>query len=284
MTPNSLGSTRPLRRQASSQQLVTRHNPVMFYGIAAAALLETTGAACGAALLAVLGADAQSRSWIEQVWLPAKRAHAERTRAYVEAMWPEFEWAAACDQFSADHRRLTRTAGTGAGIAKVALACSMAAAQAAVFYRGLGAAADDPELRHLLQDMAADEAAHFENFRCCYERHRQREHLGMLASYRTIVSCASRARDVDVQLVFSRLNGSHWYGSVPFQELTYADFVARLACVVRRNLPLGLAQRLLFKPWLTARDLPAVPAASSPRPVSARGMVAPRLAAGAQSR
>jgi hypothetical protein len=106
----------------------------------------------------------------------------------------------------------------------------------------------------------------------------------MLASYRTVVSCASRARDVDGQLVFSRLNGSHWYGSAPFQELTYPDFVARLAGVVRRNLALGPAQRLLFKPWLTAHDVPAIPAASGPQPPNARRLDAPRLAAGAQSR
>jgi hypothetical protein len=268
MTPNSLSSPRPTRRQDSPQQLVTRHNAVMFYGIAAASLLETAIVQRTEALLAVLGADVESRSWIEQVWLPAKHSHAKRARAYIEAMWPEFEWGAACDEFSADCRRLTRTPRAGAGVAQLALAYSTAAAQAAMFYRGLSASADDPALRRLLQDLAADEAAHFESFRRCYERHRQREHLGILASYRTIVSCASRARDVDVQLAFRRLNATYWYGSVPFQELEYTEFVTRLGGVVRRNLPLGLAQRLLFRPWLNARDLSATTAS---RPVSVAG-------------
>jgi hypothetical protein len=232
----------------------------MFYGIAAAALLETTIEPRAEALLAVLGADAESRNWIEQVWLPAKRAHAERARAYVEAMWPEFEWGAACEEFSADCRRLTWTPRAGAGVAQVALACSTAAVQAAMFYRGLSAAADDPELRCLLQGLAADETAHFESFRRCYERYRRREHLGMLASYQTIVSCAYRARNIDVQLAFGRLNGNHWYGSVPFQELTYVEFVARLTGVVRRKVPLGPAQRILFRSWFNARNLSPAPA------------------------
>jgi len=276
MMPNSLSNPRPIRRQASPQQLVTRHNAVMFYGIAAAALLETAIAQRADMLLAVLGGEPDTRNWIEQVWLPAKRAHAERARIYAETMWPEFEWGAAYDDFSADYRRLTRTLRASAGVAQAALACSTAAAQVAMFYRGLSAAADDPELRGLLQGMAADETAHFEVFRRCYERHRQREHLGWLASYRIVVSCASRARDVDVQLAFRRLNSTYWYGAIPFQELEYPEFVTRMGGVVRRNLPLGPAQRLLFRPWLNAREL-----STRSTPESARPFAASRLAAGA---
>lgn len=280
MTPSTLSSPRAIRQQASPQQLVTRHNAVMFYAIAAASLLETGISLRAGALAAAFAPDAEFRAWFEDTWIPAKSAHARRARAYVEAMWPEFDWSAACDEFSADYQRLAPGVRSNCGIARVALSCSMAAAQAVVFYRGLGAAADDPELRHLLQDMAADEVAHFDRFRRGYEGHRRRERLGMLASFRTMVSCASRARDVDVHLAFSRLNGHHWYGGPPLQDLSYGEFVARMGHVVRRHLPLGPAQRLLFKPWLSSRDLPAAPAASSSRPVSTQRLDASRLAAG----
>lgn len=255
MIPNSLNSRRATRLQPSPQQLVTRHNAVMFYGIAAASILESAVALRGAALTAMLDEHPDFRAWIEEVWMPTKRAHAQRARVYVESMWPEFDWKAACDEFAADYGRVSQAAGPGSGIARVALACSMAAAQAAAFYRGLGAVADDPDLRLLLQEMAADEAVHFERFRGYYERHRQGERLGMLASYRTIVSCASRARDIDVRLAFSRLNGDHWDRSMPFQELGYGEFIVRMSTMVRRHLPLTPAQRLLFRPWLNARDV-----------------------------
>jgi hypothetical protein len=255
MTQNSLSSLRVTRPQPSPQQLVTRHNAVMFYGIAAASILEDAVSLRASLLAAVLGEDTEFRTWIEGVWMPAKRAHAQRARVYVESMWPEFDWKAACDQFAADYRRVSQAASAESGIARVALACSMAAAQAAIFYRGLGAVADDPDLRTLLQEMAADEAVHFERFRGYYERHRQGERLGLLASYRTIVSCASRARNIDVRLAFSRLNGDHWYRSMPFQELDYGEFIARMSSLVRRHLPLTPAQRLLFRPWLNARDV-----------------------------
>jgi hypothetical protein len=255
MTQNSSSSLRLTSMQPSPQQLVTRHNAVMFYGIAAASILESAVSLRAALLPTMLDEDTEIRAWIEGVWMPAKRAHAQRAQVYVESMWPEFDWKAACDEFAADYRRVSQTASAESGIARVALACSMAAAQAAVFYRGLGAVADDPDLRALLQDMAADEAVHFECFRGYYERHRQGERLGLLASYRTLVSCASRARNIDVRLAFSRLNGDHWDRTMPFQELDYGEFIARISSMVRRHLPLTPAQRLLFRPWLNARDL-----------------------------
>ena len=263
MTQNNSSSLRAVRLQPSPQQLVTRYNAVMFYGIAAASILESAVSL----RVSLLDADAEFRAWIERAWLPAKRAHAQRARVYVESMWPEFDWNAANDAFAADYRRVSQAVNPEAGVARVALACSMAAAQAAVFYRGLGAVADDPDLRRLLQDMAADEAVHFERFRAFYERHRHGERLGMLASYRTIVSCALRARNIDVRLVFGRLNGDYWDRSMPFQELEYGEFIARTSGMVRRHLPLTPAQRLLFRPWLNARDASlrttAVPAAAA---------------------
>ena len=258
----------------------------MFYGVAAASLLEAAIAQRAVHLIAAFGDDAEFRAWIEDVWSPAKSAHAIAARAYVESMWPEFDWSAAWDAFVEDYRRVLRPSQPGRGLAGEALACGACAAQAAAFYRGLGAAADDPELRQLLLDMAVDEAAHFDSFRRCYERHRRRERLGILTSYRIIVSRATRARDVDVQIAFNRLGALYWFGTAPLQELSYAEFVARMGGVVRRHLPLGPAQRSLFKPWLNVGDLPAAAAATQPpaQAQKAQRWSVGRLAGGVYSR
>ena len=256
MTPNRLSSPSSARSQPSPQQLVTRHNAVVFYGIAAASLLESAMALRAGSLMVAFAGDAVFRSWIEKTWSSAKSAHAQKMRTYIEAMWPEFYWSAAYDEFCADYRRAAPLPRPGHGAALDALALSACAAQAAAFYRSLGAAADDPELRELLLGLAADEAAHFDSFRRCHERYNQHGRLGVLTRYRTIISCATRARDVEVHLAFGRLGGRHWYGNTPFQELSYGEFVTRMGGVVRRHLPLGPAQRLLFKPWLKVHDLP----------------------------
>ena len=250
------------RQPSSTQQVMTRHNGLIFYALTAASFLETAIPLHANALLNVFSTDPELQRWIEQNWWPVKCAHARETRTYVEATWPEFDWCAAYGEFYEAYRPLACLDRDGRSPAREALVRSVAAAQTAAFYRCLGTAADDADLRRLLYCMSADESVHFACFRRLFARLDRGGHLGLLATYRTIVTCASRARDVDVQLAFSRLGSPHWYGGAPFPELDYRDFVLRMGDVVRRHLPLGAAQRLLFRPWWQTRRLhpPATPA------------------------
>ena len=276
-------STHSQREQPSAQQVITRHNGLIFYGLAAASFLETAIPLHADALLSIFADDHDMRHWIEQTWWPVKAEHARETRAYVEAMWPEFDWSSAYGEFYEAYRPLVCPGRAGWSPAHEALARSVAAVQAAAFYRCLGTAADDPGLRRLLYGMSGEEGAHFDCFRRAFELHDRRDRLGLLTTYRTIVTCATRARDVNVQLAFSRLGAPHWYGSAPFPELEYRDFVLRMREVIRRHLPLGPAMRVLFRPWLRARRLPLRPAPTAAQGGS-RPPAAPRMQLGASLR
>lgn len=280
MTHCTQHSTQSYRQQPPAQRVITRHNGLIFYSLAAASFLETAIPLHANALVGIFAADHEVRNWIEQTWWPVKSAHARETRAYMEAMWPEFDWSSAYGEFYEAYRPLASLARAHRSPAHEALARCVAAAQAAAFYRSLGAIADDPALRRLVNEMSSDESAHFDYFRRVFERYGRSERLGLLATYRAIVANTTRARDVDVQLAFSRLNAPHWYDSLPFPELGYRDFVLRMSEVVRRHLPLGPAQRLLFRPWLQARrlTLPRVPM-SAPREGCPR--IAPQMPLGA---
>ena len=250
--------------QPSTQQVMTRHNGLVFYGLTAASFLETAIPLHANALLNVFAAEPEVQRWIEQHWWPVKCAHARETRAYVEATWPEFDWSAAYGDFYEAYRAQAGVVREGRSPAREALVRGVAAAQASAFYRCFANAADAAALRQLLHRMSADESAHFACFRRLFARLDRGDRLGLLSTYRTIVACVRRARDVDVQLAFSRLGAPHWYGGAPFPELDYRQFVLRMGAVVRRHLPLGAAQRLLFHPWWQARRLSAPAAVVRP--------------------
>lgn len=260
------------RKQPSAQRVITRHNALVFYGLAVASFLESAIPLHASALLDVFAGDKELRAWIEDTWWPVKSAHARQIRACVEALWPEFDWDSAYGEFYEVYRPLVCVGRGAGGPAREALVRCVSASQTAAIYRCLGMIADDPEVRRLLHSMSAAEAGHFDRFRAGYERLSRSERLGPLAKYRTIVACAERARDVDVQLAYARLNAPHWYGSAPFPELSYREFVIRAGKAVCRHLKIGLWQRLLFRPWLKARRM-CVP--SAPAPVSQR--IAPMM-------
>jgi len=254
------------REPLPGYKLLTRHNGLVFYGLAAASFLETAIPMHARVLVNVFSGEPDTRRWIEENWWRTKYGHGIEARTYIEATWPEFDWAGAYAAFETAYRPLVGAHREADCAAAKALACGVAAAQASAFYRALGAAADDPELRSRLYRMGDGEAAHFTRFRELFSRMERTKHMGLLATYRTIVACARRARDVHVRLAHARLGASYWYGSVPFPEIDYAEFVQRMGRVVRRHVSLDPAQRLLFRAWWQARELqsatrPVVPQA-----------------------
>lgn len=263
----------------STQQALIRHNGLVFYGLAAASFLETAVPLHATALLQVFATDPEVQRWLEETWWRTKVAHGREARAYIEATWPEFDWCGAYAGFYDAYRPLVCAARDSRGPAREALVRSVAAAQASAFYRCLGNTSDHAGLRSMLHRMAADESVHFAGFRRLFARLEHNNRFGLLMAYKTIVDCAQRARDVDVRLAYSHLGAAHWYGGVPFPELEYREFVQRMGDVVRRHLPLGPAQRILFRPWWQARRLaaPAAPAprlVPRPRPVAGRPLQA----------
>ena len=257
----------PGRRESpSTQQVMTRHNGVVFYGLAAASFLETAIPLHALALQRVFAAEGDLQRWVDERWWPRKYAHGREARAYIERIWPEFDWVTAYAEFYEAYRPLACGNCAARTPAEEALVRSVAAAQASAFYRCLGTAADDPELRRTLHRIAADESEHFTAFRAFFARFRRGQRPGLFATYRTIVGCARRARDFDVQVAYLRLGARHWYGGLPFPEMQYPEFVQRMGDIVRRQLPLGAAQRLLFRPWWQARAVrPARPAPAQHR-------------------
>jgi hypothetical protein len=257
----------PARREPpSTQHVMTRHNGLVFYGLAAASFLETAIPLHAAALLQVFTGEGEFRRWIDERWWPRKYAHGREARAYIERTWPEFDWSAAYAEFYDVYRPRACLNFGSRTAAQEALVRSVAAAQASAFYRCLGTASDDPELRRTLYRIAADESEHFTAFQRLFTKCQNGQRPGLITTYRTIVACARRARDFDVQVAYAGLGGRHWYGSVPFAEIEYPEFVQRMGDVVRRHLPLGAAQRLLFRPWWQVRAMQPARPATEQRP------------------
>ena len=95
--PNT--SSRFARRQ--TRLVIVRANGPLFYGIAAASLLEALAPRHAERMLHCFRADHALCDWMRTEWLPRKAARAQELREYVENTWPEFDWSAAHEQHRA---------------------------------------------------------------------------------------------------------------------------------------------------------------------------------------
>jgi hypothetical protein len=255
-----MGQRRP--DEGTRRRAMVRLNGMMFYCTGIASFVESTAPLDTSRLIRLSADYPDVRPWLEEVWLPGRAAHGRRFRDYVEATWPEFEWEAAYRDFREAYGSRTASRVGPPGLALEFVARCVTETALAVFYRTLTRSADEPELRDLTTAAARDHAAYFSFFRSLHERVSGRR-AGLATACRAAVASCRSAREVDVAAAFHPL-ARHWHGGWVFPELTYPEFLARLAQLLKRQARLGALERLLFKPWLNPPARMDEPAATVP--------------------
>lgn len=269
-------TTSPRDNEQARVRALVRFNGVIFHSLAAASFLETAAPSQVNRLAQVYGGRPDVREWLEQVWWPQRAELGRQLRGYIEATWPEFEWAAAYEEFCAAYRPGSGPGGRAGGTALETLALCVTAALSALFYRALAAGADDPALRALAGRAAAEHAGYFDYLRPLFERGKRQEGVGFAAGWRAVTAICRRLRDGAVATAFKPL-ADNWRGAPVAPVLGYPEYRSRMARLIQRSAELGWIERLLFRPWLQhessapARALPAARAQEwvrvAPQPV-----------------
>lgn len=231
------------------RRAMVRLNGMMFYCVGIASFVESTAPLDTNRLIRLSDNHADVRPWLERVWLPRRAEHGRAFRDYIETTWPEFEWDGAYQDFSGVYGTRTAARVGPPGLALEFVARCATETTLAVFYRTLARSADEPLLRELACAAARDHTAYFGYFRGLFERVSGRRRAGLATAYRTVQASCRSTREVDVAAAYVPL-GRHWHGGWVFPELTYPDFLAKLARLLKRHAELGSFERLLFRPWL----------------------------------
>ena len=238
--------------QARVRALV-RFNSIMFHGLAAASFLETAVPQHVGRLGYALGADADLRMWLEQIWWPRRAELGRQLRDYIDTTWPEFDWTGGYREFQDNYQPLSGLEGSRARAAREVLGLCVMEAQAALFYRALAKTADEPQLRVLAGEAASNHADFFEYLRARFDHYRRLERIGFIASLRTVNAVCRSARDHDVAIAFHALAHS-WTGDTIVPGLAYSEFRRRMTQLLLRHVALGPVDRLLFRPWFDRSD------------------------------
>jgi len=250
------------------RRAMVRLNGMMFYSVAFASFLESTAPLDTARLMRLAQGHSELRQWLEQVWLPGRAERGRLLREYVETTWQEFDWQSAYEEFCESYRLRTAAHLESHGHALELFARCVTETTLAIFYRTLAKGADEPGLRALAAAAARDHLGYFTYFRGAFERLNGGKRAGFTATWRAAVASCRASREVDVAAAFQPL-GRHWHGGWVFPELTYPEFLGRLAQLLKRHTTLGPMERLMFRPWLNPPRTMEVPrrlgTASGPR-------------------
>ncbi len=186
-------------------------------------------------------------AWLSQHWEPEEVQHGRALRAYVEAVWPEFEWQRAYDDFFVEYSKLCGTEGYESTCGLEMAARCVVETGTSTAYKAIRDFADEPVLVRLVEHIRSDEVRHYKHFLQFFDRYHAREKNSRLRVLRSLKNRLVESRHSDFEIGL-------WYAyrtRYPDERRDGKGFTtmqSRIARKVRDHYPAGQAIRMLLKP------------------------------------
>ncbi|MES1196240.1 MAG: ferritin-like domain-containing protein [Steroidobacter sp.] len=191
--------------------------------------------------------DIALQTWLSQHWEQEELQHGRALSAYIQHVWPEFDWHAAYQCFWNEYSKqcLTEYLEQSRGLELVAR-CVVETGTASL-YRALSTMRVEPVLTRLAANIMSDEIRHYKNFYHHFKRYRENEQLSRLqilaAILRRVGAIRNEDSDIALRHVFNEryplLHGNH---------REYRRVASATAALLRNHGSTGMAVKMLLKP------------------------------------
>lgn len=153
----------------------------LFYLAASASFIESGSDLYTHNLVDYFRGDAEVTDWLAGHWEPEELQHGRALRAYVEHVWPEFDWERAYAGFIGEYAGYCKVELLAATRGLEMAARCVVETGTATYYRAMARYAEragEPVLCDLARRIAADEVNHYKHFYRYFRRYRAQEKLG----------------------------------------------------------------------------------------------------------
>jgi hypothetical protein len=194
--------------------------------------------------------------WLAESWEHEEVQHGAALRAYVEHVWPDFDWQRTYDRFFDEYRQTCTVPELEPARALELAARCVVEMGTATLYSAMGAYADEPVLKDLAAHIYADEVRHYKHFYRYFRRYQERERHGRWRIGRTMTHRLLETAEDDGRIAFRHLWQATHGGSGSVED-EYRAFRDRISAVARgfapRDLPVEMFLRPLRLPPVAAR-------------------------------
>jgi len=229
-----------------------RGDETLFYMLATSSFVEIASALYTRNLSTYYSSDQAVLEWLNGHWEHEEIQHGRALRAYVQAVWPEFDWEAANAAFYADYAaRCTLEEFESTRALELAARC-VVETSTATFYRTLHEYSDEPVLKEITGHIKSDEVRHYSYFWKFFEQYRARERIGRARTLLAIVRRVAEVADDD-GLIAYRHAFAYRHPERTFERRHYDAFLGEMKRIMRRHYPVEMGLKMLLKPL----DLPA---------------------------
>jgi hypothetical protein len=185
--------------------------------------------------------------WLSRHWEPEELQHGRALRAYIAAVWPEFDWEGAYASFFDEYKTLCGVEGYAPTRGLEMAARCIVETGTSTLYRAIRELADEPVLVQLVEKIRSDEVRHYKHFLQYFDRYDVAEKSGRLQIIGVLKSRLVEAIGSD-----GEVGMWHAYRVIhPGERRDGKGFRAaqsRIARMVRRHYPAVQALKMIMKP------------------------------------
>jgi hypothetical protein len=191
--------------------------------------------------------DTEVETWLREHWEPEELQHGRALAAYVQRVWPDFDFDAAFRSFIDEYATVCKAEllEPSRGL-EMAARCVVETGTAAL-YRAIHESTGEPVLKALTHNIKRDEVRHYSYFYHYFQKYQATRHHGRFAVMRTLWSrlreIGNEDGDIALRHVFRFRHPEYLADKATFRQAS-----DRIYAFLRDNLPTDMAVKMILKP------------------------------------
>ncbi|HEY2864120.1 MAG TPA: ferritin-like domain-containing protein [Casimicrobiaceae bacterium] len=232
---------------AGAERALAADDTTLFQMVTMASFVETGSDLYAHNLVSYFDGDEVVSGWLADSWEHEEVQHGAALRAYVERVWPDFDWQSTYDRFFDEYRKTCTVPELEPARGLELAARCVVEMGTATLYGAMNAYAHEPVLKDLATHIYADEVRHYKHFYRYFRRYQERERHGRWRIGRTMTRRLLEMADDDGRIAFRHLWQATHRGPGSVED-DYRAFRGRISSVARRFAPRDLPVEMFLRP------------------------------------
>jgi hypothetical protein len=229
-----------------TDRALVRDRDDLFLLVCSASLMESSSDTFAGNLVAYFSDDKEVGGWLAESWEPEELQHGRALKAYVQHVWPEFDWDSAYADFFSEYSKLCTTDELEPTRGQEMAARCIVETGTTTYYQALHALSDEPVLLDLTSRIRTDEVQHYKHFFRYFLKYREQENLNRPQVLAALLRRAAELRRSDAEIGLRHAGIAHLGGRMSPGSI--GDEIKQLFSLMSAQYPTELAVRMALKP------------------------------------
>jgi rubrerythrin len=224
-----------------------RNDEFLFLMLASASFVEILAETYSGNLIEHFQGDEEVTDWLRTYWQKEENQHGRALKAYVQTVWPEFDWESAHRAFTEEYTALCTVEQLEAQPALELVARCVVETGTSTLYSAVSNYVQEPVLAQLLTNIKTDEVAHYTHFRRYFERYNAIDRHGALAVVATIWRRLREIGGEDSYIAFKHVYAGRHPDQV-FHKSDWHRYSRQVKRLAHHHYPYAMAVKMVIKP------------------------------------